>query len=237
VSRWLALVGLALAACGGGAYSSYRSEHAEWSGVFPSEDADVQQTIAAVSAPAHGYKRTVLQLTVWRIQGERWSEVPAEEVLRGAAPSGGDFAVAATLQCEFDDGRARFLRGAQVWYLLLDDRLAAYDHYEFVRACDLQNAFHPAPASLARTERTLVSRLGTCNPACASSQLESYEKGRAFARAERFDDARAMLQQGDAGKDWRYDEQPHMPGPHTSSTGPTPDDARAALVRDLGGEP
>ncbi|HXX49561.1 MAG TPA: hypothetical protein VEN47_15130 [Myxococcota bacterium] len=236
MSRWLALAGLALAACGGGTYSSDRSEHAEWSGVFPSEDADVQQTIAAISAPAHGYKRTVLQLTVWRIQGDRWAEVP-DEVLRGPAPSSGDFAIAATLQCEFDDGQARFLRGAQVWYLLLDDRLAAYDHYEFVRACDLQNAFRPAPGSLAGMERTLVSRLGTCNPACASSQLESYEKGRAFARAERFDDARAMLQQGDARKDWHYEERPRLPGPHTPSAGPSANDVRAALVRDLGGEP
>jgi hypothetical protein len=237
VSRVLALVGLALTACAGGAYSSYRAEHAEWSGAFPSADADVQQTIAAVSAPAHGYQRTVLQLLVWRIEGARWTEVPSEEIAGAQAPPSGDFAVAATIQCGFDDGQARFYRGAQVWYLLLDDRLVAYDHYDFVPGCELRNSFRPAPGALAQSEHALVARLGTCDPDCATSKAEFYEKGRAFARAERFEEARAMLQQGDAASDWHFDQRARVPGPHASAPGPSAADARAALVRDLGGGP
>ena len=77
MSRWLAVVGLALSACGGAARSGHPPASADWSGAFPSNEAGVRQTIAAVSAPVHGYQRNVLQLTVWRIDGERWSEVPA----------------------------------------------------------------------------------------------------------------------------------------------------------------
>ena len=237
MSRWLAVVGLALSACGGAARSGHPPASADWSGAFPSNEAGVRQTIAAVSAPVHGYQRNVLQLTVWRIDGERWSEVPAAEVMAAAPQPASDWAVAATLQCQFDDGQARFLRGAQVWYLLVGDRLLAWDHYEFVRACEPRSAFRPAPESLAGRERTLVSRLGTCNPACATSQAEFYEKGRAFARVERTEDARAMLRQGDAARDWHYDERPRVPGPHASTRDPSPAEARAAQVQDLGGEP
>jgi hypothetical protein len=237
VSRVLALVGLALAACAGGAYSSYRAEHAEWSGAFPSADADVQQTIAAVSAPAHGYQRTVLQLLVWRIEASRWTDVPVDQIARAPAPPAGDFAVAATIQCGFDDGQARFYRGAQVWYLLLGGRLVAYDHYDFVPGCELRNSFRPAPEALAQDEHTLVARLGTCNPACATSKAEFYEKGRAFAHVDRVEEARAMLRQGDAAGEWHFDQRARLPGPHASTPGPSAADARAALVRDLGGDP
>jgi hypothetical protein len=94
------------------------------------------------------------------------------------------------------------------WYLLPGNRLRAFDHYEFVEACTVANGFHPAPAEDAARERALEAHIAAGYPPSMVHIAELYRKGIAYARADRVDDAKRMLNEGRAAFDVSADDAP-----------------------------
>lgn len=231
-------VAVVLLGCAAGPYEGYRAAHPEWDGAFPTQGADVSRTVAALYAPGRGWTTTVTRIDVWRIAPGGWIAVDPEAVqsLSAQADLVADYAVAASLHCASNDGTTQFMRGETVWYLLPRNRLAAYDHYEFEPGCDVANHFAPARDTLVSTERALLERVRLPLPAPASGAAEYYEKGLAFLRAGRREDAAAMLAAGDGAGAGGFDVRARFNQPH-ARVAVTPEQARAALVHELGGAP
>jgi hypothetical protein len=222
---------LAFAACAAGPYESYRAAHPEWNGEFPSADADLVRTLAALHAQGRGTTVTVTDVKTWRRESGAW--VTFNPVL---APPDGEYAVVASLHCASNDGTTQFVRSQNVWYLLPNDKLAAWDHYAFQPGCEVTNAFEPARGALVADERELLQRVGLPLPAGATSDAEFYQKGRAFLRAGRRDEAREMLARGDSAGKGGFDVRARFNGPHAAPP-ESAADARAALTRELDAAP
>ena len=235
MTRLALAVMFAVTGCAAGPYQAYRSEHPDWDGAFPTAAADVKRTIAALYAPGRGYAETVTQLLVWELPD--WAPVDANSLLRSsAAAPATDYAVVASLHCASSDGATEFMRGSIVWYLLPQNQLAAWDHDEFKPGCAVSNQFEPARGPLIETERALLKRAGLPLPAGAAGAAEYYQKGLAFLRAGRRDDANTMLRAGDSSGEAGFEVRARFNAPHTDP-GQSRDEARSALVRELGGAP
>ncbi|MFI5315374.1 MAG: hypothetical protein ACHQ6T_06725 [Myxococcota bacterium] len=223
----------AVTGCAGGRYEAYRAQQPEWDGAFPTGAADVKRTVAALYAPGRGYAETVTQLWVWRLP--EWAPVDADAILRSAASAAaGDYAVVASLSCASNDGTTQFMRVSVVWFLLPENRLTAWDHDEFKPGCAVTNRFEPARGALVETERALLKHAGLPLPAGADGATEYYQKGLVLLRAGRRDDATAMLTAGDSSGEGGFGVRARFNAPHSDS-GESRGEARAALVRELGG--
>jgi hypothetical protein len=232
VTRAAFALALALSGCAAtaGPYQQYRAAHPEWDGAFPTADADVTRTIAALHAPGRNFVGTVSQLSVWRLAAGTWTRIEPD-----AASDAGDFGVTAYLHCQSDDGTTRFMRGLSVWYLLPNGALAAWDHYAFQPGCDVANSFEPASGARVADEAALLKRAGLPALPTADGAAEFYEKGRAFLRAGRREEAEAMLSAGDSSGKGGFDVRARFNSPRSARHESSAADARAALVRELGG--
>src|SRR5262249_11087464 len=147
----------------------------------------------------------------------------------------GTYGVVAGLQCLADDGQTRFMAAQPNWYLLRDDKLAAWDHHRFASGCNSSDEFSAAPPALAADEQKLLERAGLCRPSCAIDALEYYRKGLSYARLGRSAEAREMLAKGDesgtAGFDVRQRFSDSRGAQHPSDA--PLETAREALVRAL----
>lgn len=222
---------LALVACAAGPYESYRAAHPEWNGEFPTTEADLARTLAALHAQTHATTVTVTELRTWRSESSGW-----EAFNPLLAPPDGDYAVVASLHCASNDGTTQFVRGTNVWYLLPKNRLEAWDHYAFRPGCEVTSSFEPARGARVADERELLQRAGLPVPAGATGGAEFYQKGRAFLRAGRRDEAREMLTSGDSSWKGGFEVRPRFDGPHAAPE-ESAADARAALVRELDAAP
>jgi hypothetical protein len=225
---------LLAAGCAAGPYHAYRAAHPDWDGAFPTASADLARTVAALYAPGSKWTTTVTQIYAWRLEPESWTSVDLENL--PAAPADADYAVVASLHCASNDGNAEFMRSEIVWYLLPRNRLAAWDHYAFAPGCGVTNAFQPARGPLVPAERELLERAHIPLPATASGAAEYYEKGLAFLRAGRRDDADAMLAAGDRAGTGEFDVRARLNQPHAAGR-ESAAQARAALVGALGAAP
>jgi hypothetical protein len=223
---------LAFAACAPSAYDAYRAAHPEWDGAFPTADADLTRTLAALrGTPGRGYTTTVQALQVYELRGGDWIAIEPP-----AAPSAtASYGVFAALQCVADDGETHFVSSQHNWYLLRDDRLVAWDHHRYASGCNASDDFAAARPDLASEEQKLLERVGLCRPACGMDAAEVYAKGQSFARVGRFAEAREMLALGDrtgsSGFDVRQRFSDSRGSQHASEAALAA--ARDALVRDL----
>jgi hypothetical protein len=205
------VVVLALPACSGNYFRAYQDAHPDWVFVFPDKDANLEQTVASLYAPPPiGTQLSIRRLELLRVDTEPWQPIAFEDLRSGAYVSTdeADYAVMADFHCI---GRVdlQTYRGEKVaWYLLRKNRLRAFDHYEFVEACTVSNLFVPAPVEGAAVERALQERIATEYPRSMVHVSELYQKGLVYARLDRVEDAKRMLNAGRRGFDVSADDKP-----------------------------
>lgn len=202
---------LLVAGCGGNYYRIYQKAHPEWVFAFPDPEASLEQTVASLYAPPPlGTQLSIRRLEILRVDTEPWQPIPFEELRDGryASMDEADYAVVANYTCR---GRVdlQVYQGEKVgWYLLRRNRLRAFDHYEFVEACTVANSFVPAPAEGAAVERALQEHVAAEYPQSMVHVQELFQKGVSYARADRVEDAKRMLNEGRRAFDVGSDEKP-----------------------------
>lgn len=160
----LALVAASAAACAASYHDVYRAAHPGWSARgFPSGEADLEQTLAALDAPPGAQERTTLQrLHIANVTGVRWEEVPVGKVESGAyrpSPLHG-YLVLAHVACAATTAGAWVSNEDVNWYLILEGRLAGYRHVVYDRACrgDAATVRPPVDVELLRCLRDYARR-------------------------------------------------------------------------------
>jgi hypothetical protein len=208
----LALVlALALPACAGSYFRTYQQAHPDWVFVFPDPDANLEQTVASLYAPPPlGTQLSIPRLEILRVDTEPWQPIAFEELRSGryASTDEADYAVVANFHCR---GRVdlQTYQGEKVgWYLLRRNRLRAFDHYQFVEACTVFNQFVPVPVEGAAVERALQQHVAAKYPQSMVHVGELYQKGLVYARLDRIDDAKRMLNAGRGAFDVGSDDKP-----------------------------
>jgi len=210
---WLLAAALALPGCAGSYFRSYQRAHPDWAFTFPDPGANLEQTVASLYAPPpQGTELTIRRLEILRLDTEPWRPIPFDELRRGAYRSddAADYAVVADVICESRLDGAPALDEKLAWYLLTKNRLRAFDHHAFAAGCAATNAFVPAPAADAEVEREVQQHVASEYPDSTIHVGELFQKGIVYARANRIDDARRMLNEGRSA----FETPPDAPGAH-----------------------
>jgi hypothetical protein len=204
----LAPLALALfaAGCAGNYYDSWKAKNPDGVITTPSVGISLHETLAGVYAPPIAdYSRFVGKLDVLRFDAGAPVAMTAEEVdaaLGGDAK--GDYAVVALVRCLSEVDMKRYGGEKVAWYVLEDGRLAAWNHYDFADNCVGSIDFRPAKAAdapLVAHERATVAYAEANYPAGMGHVGEYYLQGLVYVGAGRIDEARAMLEKGDATVD------------------------------------
>jgi hypothetical protein len=213
-------VALALLALGSGCatsyYAQYQKQHPEWIPAFPDTHANLEQTVASIYAPSvTGNRLTVRRLEILRIDTDPWQEIEFSELRSGAFTSSSSqgYVVIADFVCQ---GRVELqsYRGEKVaYYLLPDNRLQGYDHYQFIEACTVYNDFLPATGDAISLERATLAWVEGRYPKSMLHVTEVFRKGIAYAKVGRVDDAKRMLALGVQGFDSWGRERPEFETP------------------------
>lgn len=212
-SPWLALLlfALAPAGCAGNYFRAYQRAHPDWVFVFPDPEANLEQTVASLYAPPPiGTQLSIRRLEILRVDTEPWQPIPFEELRNGGYTSTdeADYAVVANYTCRGRVDLQSYYGEKVGWYLLPSNRLAAFDHFEFVEACTVNNQFQPAAGEQAALERELQQHVAAGYPTSMVHVGELFQKGIVYARANRVDDAKRMLSEGLRGFDVGSDDKP-----------------------------
>ena len=234
----LALVlALSLAGCGKSYYAAYREAHPEWIPAFPESEDTLERTVASLYAPAkRGNQLSVQRLQILRVDTEPWQEIPFAALRDGSFESSDahSYLVVADLVCraEYD---LKIFHGEKItWYLLPGNRVAAYDHYEFVEACTSWSEFRRAEASdeeAVALEKAAVAHVEATFPPSMFHVGDLMRKGVALARAGRLDEAEALLASGEGAMDVTSGRLPQFEEPGVPIRIRDPDQARAWLAR------
>ena len=211
--RRLVLVACALvsSACAGNYFRSYQQAHPDWVFVFPDPGANLEQTVASLYAPPPlGTQLSIRRLEILRVDTEPWQPIPFEELRSGryATSDEADYAVVANFTCRGRVDLQSYYGEKVGWYLLPSNRLAAFDHFEFLEACTVNNQFQPAAAEHAALEGALQQHVAAEYPTSMVHVGELFQKGVVYARANRVDDAKRMLSEGLRGFDAGGDDKP-----------------------------
>ena len=235
------VVPLALAlGCAANPYDTYKAKNPDWYGEAPTAGASLHETLAGLYAPpVAGYSRFVSKLDVLRFDGGRavvLTQAQLDEAL--ATDAAGDYGIVATLGCLSEVDLQRYHGEKVAWYLLPGNRLAAYDHFDFVDRCAVSNAFRPEDAERAPLERAVVAHRDAKFPRSMEHAGEIYVKGIAYLGAKRPEDARAMLEAGDRAFDVgsrgeRHDDFENAPPTLREAKSKDVDLARQRLVEGL----
>ena len=239
--RVLLVCGLAVAlGCAANPYDTYKAKNPDWYGEAPTVGASLHETLAGLYAPpVAAYTRIVSKLEVLRFEGGSpvlLSQAQLDQAL--AADEPGDYGVIATLFCQSEVDLKRYAGEKVAWYLLVGNRLVAYDHFDFVDRCTVSSSFRPADAGQAPLERAVIARRDAEFPNSMEHTGELYMKGIAYLGAKRPDDAEAMLKAGDASFDVGARGEQHIDYKNAPQTlRPTKsrqiDDLREKLVQGL----
>jgi hypothetical protein len=208
-SPWL-LLALAALGCAGNYFRSYQKAHPEWVFAFPDETANLEQTVASLYAPTPvGAQLSIRRLDLFRVDTEPWQPIPFDALRSGAFESAdeADYAVVADFTCVGQVDLQRYYGEKIAYYLLRRNRLRAFDHYEFVEGCTVANTFVPAPPEGAPLERALQDYVAREFPRSMVHVGELYQKGIVYARLDRVDDAKRMLNAGRASFDSAGDDK------------------------------
>jgi hypothetical protein len=233
-------VAIVLPACSGSYFRAYQEAHPDWEFVFPDQDANLEQTVASLYAPPPlGTQLSIRRLEILRVDQEPWQPIPFEELRSGAYAStdDADYAVVANYHCIGRVDLQKYQGEKVGWYLLRKNRLRAFDHYEFVEACTVSNLFVPAPVAGADLQRALEQHIAAGYPRSMVHVGELYQKGLVYARLDRIEDAKRMLNEGRHGFDAAGDDAAtefETPGVHLEVG--RADDARSLrdqLVREI----
>lgn len=195
--------------CATSYHAQYQKQHPEWIPAFPDSQANLEETVASIYAPSvTGNRLTVRRLEILRVDTDPWQEIEFSELRSGkfASSDSQSFAVIANFVCQ---GRVELqsFQGEKIaYYLLPDNRLQAYDHYQFIEACTVYNDFRPATGDVIPLERSTVSWIEGRYPKSMLHVTEIFRKGMAYLNAGRVDDAKRMLALGLQGFDvWSKD--------------------------------
>jgi hypothetical protein len=200
---FLALASLlsAVACAGPGEYARYRAGHPEWDGVFPSDGASLEETLAGLEAPsaADGVRIELTKIEVWRVDGDVSKHLDVEAVRRGEAglESDTDVFVLALRSCHADHGLDPVDTQRIASYLLPDRRLAAFDHYDFGKVCAVTNQFRAARGEAILLERAASTRMTAAYGRVPVDLPQLYQRGLAYLEAGRVEDAQAALMRGE----------------------------------------
>jgi hypothetical protein len=216
-------VALTLLACVSGCvssyYAQYQKQNPEWIPAFPDDQANLEETVASIYAPSViGNRVTVRKLEILRIDTDPWQEIEFSELRSGGFTSADSqgYVVIADLYCRGQVELQTYWGEKIVYYLLPENRLQAYDHYQFVEGCTMFNDFRPAKGDVISLERSTLSWIEGRYPKSMVHVTEIFEKGLAYANAGRVDDAGRMLALGLSGFDTSSEEPPEFetPGIH-----------------------
>jgi len=231
---------IALSACAGNYFRAYQKAHPDWVFVFPDQDASLEQTVASLYAPPPiGTQLSIRRLEILRVDTEPWQPIAFEELRSGryASTDEADYAVVANYTCRARVDLQSYYGEKVGWYLLRKNRLRAFDHYEFIEACTVSNLFVPAPVEGAPVERALQEHVASEYPRSMVHVGELYRKGVVYARLDRVEDAKRMLNEArssfDAGGDNPATEF-ETPGVHLEVSRAEDDRSlRALLIREI----
>ena len=202
---------IAASGCAGNYFRAYQETHPDWAFVFPDRDANLEQTVASLYAPPPiGTQLSIRRLELLRVDTEPWQPIPFEQLRSGAYVSTdeADYAVVADYVCQSRVDLQRYHGEKIAWYLLPGNRLGAFDHYEFIEGCTVSNLFTPAPTEAAELEREVQQHVASEYPLSMVHVQELFQKGVIYARADRVDDAKRMLNEGRAAFDSSGDDAP-----------------------------
>jgi hypothetical protein len=209
-STGLALA-LLLLGCAGNYFREYQRAHPDWIFAFPDTEADLEQTVASLYAPPPlGTQLSIRRLEIFRIDTEPWQGIAFEELRTGRYTSSTDatYAVIAHFTCRGRVDLQTYMGEKVAWYLLPENRLRAFDHYEFIEGCTVHNTFAPTSAKNAPTEQAVEAYVAAHYPPSMVHVGQLYQKGIAYARVDRVDDAKRMLQAGSSAFDVSADDKP-----------------------------
>ena len=224
-----------LLGCGSTYYSQYRAQHPEWIPAFPEADDTLETTLASLHAPP---KRnnilTVRRLEILRTDVEPWQAVDFARVRSGDFRSADDqdYLVIANLTCRGRVELETYVGEKVAYYLLPSNRLAAYDHYEFIEGCVVSNEFRPAEDTTVALERAAQEHVRQGYPASMVHVTELYRRGLAYLSVGRVEDAREMLRRGMEGFDVSARPTPRMQAEAPGISIPIGDEADARWYRD-----
>jgi hypothetical protein len=194
-----ALGSLAAIGCASSYYDEYRAEHPGFDAHLPRVGASLPELLAALHAPdrVETIEAELVRLAIFEVREERWREIPFEAIRSGSfAPSdASDYAVLVGLRCRFEQGLDESGTTRAGYYLLPDNRVAAYDHYAFRDRCAVINEFLAARGALVPMEREAFARLAGYGSRMTLAQ--AYRRGLAYLEAGRLSDAQAMLVLGE----------------------------------------
>lgn len=208
------------AGCAGSYFRDYQRAHPDWVFAFPDPGADLEQTVASLYAPPPlGTQISIRRLEILRVDVEPWQTIAFEDLRTGrfTSSAAASYAVVAHFTCR---GRVdlQIYQGEKIgWYLMPGNRLGAFDHFEFIEACAVHNDFRPASTEHAALERAVEAHVAAHYPPSMVHVHELYQKGIAYARADRVEDAKRMLQAGRRAFDVSADDKPtefETPGVH-----------------------
>ncbi len=195
---------LFLSGCATNYYDTYKAENPEWSLVFPSTDATLEETVASIYAPPVGaYQRYVQKLKIFDTSTDPWTEIDVASLESGAYQSDkdGSYAVAAEIGCLSNVALERYLGERASWYLLENNKISAFDHYDFTGRCAVSNTFEPARGDQIPKEYAIVENVMSQMTQVPVHPIHFYTKGVAYVLAGRGEDAAIMLARGDEGFD------------------------------------
>lgn len=235
------LVCLALAlGCAANPYDTYKAKNPGWYGEAPTAGASLHETLAGLYAPpVAGYSRLLPKVDVLSLSDGGATLLTREEldeVLATDAP--GDYGVVATVHCLSEVDMKRYHGEKIAWYLLEENRLVAYHHFDFVDRCTGYVSFQPASAERAVLEQLVVAHRDANFPRSMEHTGEFYLMGLAYLGAKRPEDAAAMLHAGDASLDVgergeRHIDYENAPGGIRQIKSKEIDELRMRLVQGL----
>jgi hypothetical protein len=234
------LVCLLLLGCASNYYETYRSTHEGWVSDLPTAGMSLPETLAGIYAPpVADYSRIIAKLDVLALEDGAVRRLTADEVAAAfEQDASGDYGVVATLRCQSEYDLKRYMGEKVAWYLLVDGKLAAYDHFDFVDRCTVANSFLPAAGEKVALERRVTDHRDARFPRSMEHEAEYYRKGIAYIAAGRRDDALRMLEAGDRTLDVgergaRRVDYGNAPSGLRQTRGADIDRSRAQLVQAL----
>jgi hypothetical protein len=238
--RALAPLVLIAVACAANPYDTYKAKNPDWHGEAPTAGASLHETLAGLYAPpVAAYNRFVSKLDVLRLEDGKatlLTEAELEAVLESDAP--GDYGLVATLVCLSEVDLQRYHGEKVAWYLFAENRLVAFDHFDFMDRCAFFNQFQPAGPEQEALERPVTAHRDASFPGSMEHAGEFYRKGIAYLGAKRPADAAAMLEAGDRAFDVGSRGERHVDFENAPSTlremkSPEIDALREALAAGL----